>query len=55
MKKKLFGVVLCAGFVVGGGGTAFAGEVNGNGGSTPIRDRATYCFADSSTTGALGA
>ena len=34
-KKRLFAIAVCAA-ALGMGGTALAGEVNGNGGNTPI-------------------
>lgn len=34
MKKTLAGAALCAALILGSGGAAFAGEVNGNGDST---------------------
>jgi hypothetical protein len=37
--KTVAGVAICAASVMGvSAGSAFAGEVNGNGGDTPIRD-----------------
>jgi hypothetical protein len=35
-KKRLFAIAVCAAALLGMGGTALAGEVNGNGGNTPI-------------------
>jgi hypothetical protein len=34
--KRLFAIAVCAAALLGMGGTALAGEVNGNGGNTPI-------------------
>jgi hypothetical protein len=40
MRKPVLSAALAAALVVAMGGTAFAGEVNGNGEPTPIRERA---------------
>lgn len=38
-RRALVGAIICAGSVLGlGTGSAFAGEINGNGESTPVRD-----------------
>lgn len=40
MKKTLAGAAICAVLILGSGGAAFAGEVNGNGVGTPAPDKA---------------
>jgi len=36
--RRLIGLTLCVATVIGTGSAAFAGEINGKGGSTPIGD-----------------
>lgn len=39
MKRSIVGAAICAATIVGFSGSAFAGEITGNGKTTPIKDR----------------